>query len=143
MHWFNMATLFVVLTLVGVEFSVSAFTNPAASQLEPESQLKLLSRSALVLGRVMPVWYMASTVLLGIETWLYWRTPDRAILLAADTIWVLTSVASIVFLVPLARRVAEGDADWQRLNRVWDGRHRVRIAAVALAAGLLAYVVVR
>jgi hypothetical protein len=41
MHLFNMATLFVVLTLVGVEFSVSAFVNPAASRLEPESQLKM------------------------------------------------------------------------------------------------------
>ena len=28
MHLFNMATLFVVLTLVGVKFSVSAFMNP-------------------------------------------------------------------------------------------------------------------
>lgn len=143
MHLFNVATLFVVLTLVGVEFSVSAFTNPAASRLEPESQLKMLGRSALVLGKVMPVWYMVSTLLLGIETWLFWQTDGRAILLAADAIWILTSVASIVFLVPLARRVAEGDADWERLNRVWDRRHHVRIAAVAAAAVLLAYVVVR
>jgi hypothetical protein len=57
MHLFNMATLVVVLTLAGVGFSVSAFVNPAASRLEPESQLKMLSRSALVLGKVMPVWY--------------------------------------------------------------------------------------
>ena len=35
MHWLNMATLFVVLTLVGVEFSVSAFVNPAAWRLDP------------------------------------------------------------------------------------------------------------
>jgi hypothetical protein len=62
MHLFNMATLFVVLTLLGVEFSVSAFVNPAASRLEPESHLKMLSRSALVLGKVMPVWYSVSTL---------------------------------------------------------------------------------
>jgi hypothetical protein len=111
MHLFNMATLFVVLTLVGVEFSVSAFVNPAASRLEPESQLKMLSRSALVLGKVMPVWYSVSTLFLGIQTWLC--------------------------------RVAEGAADWQRIHRIWDGRHRVRIAALATAAVLLTYVVVR
>ena len=29
MHLFNMATLFIIVTLVGVEFSVSAFVNPA------------------------------------------------------------------------------------------------------------------
>ena len=143
MHWFNMATVFVVLTLVGVEFSVSAFVNPAAWRLEPEAQLKMLSRFALVLGKVMPVWYPISTVLLGILTWLYWHTPGRAILLTADAIWILTSVASIVLLVPLNSRVAEGAVDWQRIHRIWDRRHRVRIAALAIAAVLLTYVVVR
>ena len=143
MHLFNMATLFVVLTLVGVEFSVSAFVNPAAWRLEPASQLKMLSRFALVLGKVMPIWYPVSTLLLGIQTWLCWRMPGRVILLTADAIWVLTSVASILMLVPLNNRVAEGAADWQRIHRNWDRRHRVRIAALATAAVLLTYAVVR
>jgi uncharacterized membrane protein len=143
MHIVNVATLFVVLTLVGVEFSVSAFVNPAAWRLEPESQLKMLSRSALVLGKVMPVWYPVSTLLFCIQTWLCWHTPGRAILLTAVAIWVLTSVASIFVLVPLASRVAEGAPDWQRIHRIWDRRHRVRIAALATAAVLLTYVVVR
>jgi hypothetical protein len=143
MHWFNMMTLLIILTLVGVEFSVSALMNPAASRLEPESQLKMLSRSALVLGKVMPVWYSVSTLLLGIQTWLLWRTPNRSILLTADAIMVLIAVASIFVLVPLASRVAEGAADWQRINRIWDRRNRVRIAALAIAAVLLVNVVVR
>lgn len=143
MHSFNIATLFIVLTLVGVEFSVSAFVNPAASRLEPEAQLRMLSRFALVLGRVMPVWYPVSTLLFGIQTWLCWRTPGRAILLTADAIWVLASVASVVFLVPLNTRISEGAADWQRIHRIWDLRHRVRIAALSIAAVLLTYVVVR
>jgi uncharacterized membrane protein len=143
MHWFNMTTVFVVLTLVGVEFSVSAFVNPAAWRLEPEAQWKMLSRFALVLGKVMPVWYPVSTLLLAIQTWLSWHIPGRAILLTADAIWVLTSVASILFLVPLNSRVAEGAADWQRIHRIWDRRHRVRIAALATAAVLLISVVAR
>jgi hypothetical protein len=142
MHLFNIATLFVVLTLFGVEFSVSAFVNPAAWRLEAESQLKMLSRLALVLGKVMPVWYPISALLTGIQTWLHWHTPGRAILLTADAIWVLISVASIFVLVPLASRLAEGTADWQRINRIWERRHRVRIAALATAAVLLTYVVV-
>jgi hypothetical protein len=52
-------------------------------------------------------------------------------------------VASILFLVPLNTRVAEGDADWQRIHRIWDKRHRVRTAALAVAAVLFTYVVVR
>lgn len=35
MYLFNMATLFIIVTLVGVEFSVSAFVNPAAWRLDP------------------------------------------------------------------------------------------------------------
>jgi hypothetical protein len=35
MHWFNMAIAFLVVTLFGVEFSVSAFVNPAAGDLNP------------------------------------------------------------------------------------------------------------
>ena len=143
MHLFNTAILLVVLTLLGVEFSVSAFMNPAMWRLEPEAQLKMLSHSALVLGKVMPVWYLVSTLLLGIQTWLYWHTPERAILLAGVAIWVLTSVASIFVLVPLNTRVAECAADWQRTNRIWDRRNRVRIAALATAAVLLTYVIVR
>jgi uncharacterized membrane protein len=143
MHWFNMATVLVVLTLVGVEFSVSAFVNPAAWRLEPEAQLKMLSRFALVMGKVMPIWYPVSTVLLGIETWLWWHMPGRAILLTADAIWILTSMASIFVLVPLNNRVAEGAADWQRSHRIWDRGHRVRIAALAIGAVLLTCVVVR
>ncbi len=83
MHIFNVVTLVVVLTLVGVEFSVSAVVNPAAWRLEPESQLKMLSRFAFVLGKVMPVWYPVSTVLFVIQTWLCWHTPARAILFSS------------------------------------------------------------
>jgi uncharacterized membrane protein len=142
MHVFNVVTLFIVLTLVGVEFSVSAFVNPAASRLESEPQLQILSRLALVLGKVMPVWYPVSTLLFAIQTWLCWHTPGRAILLTADAIWVLTSLASIAFLVPLNTRIAQGSTDWQRIHRIWDRRHRVRIAALSIAAVLLTYVVV-
>lgn len=136
MHLFNVATLFVVLTLVGVEFSVPAFVNPAAWRLEPESQLKMLSRFALVLGKVMPVWYPVSTLLLVIQTSLYWHTPRRATLLAAAVIWMLVSVGSSFLLVPLNNRVAEGAADRQRMHRIWDRRHRVRIAALAVTLAL-------
>ncbi|MEG9437091.1 DUF1772 domain-containing protein [Edaphobacter sp. HDX4] len=142
MHLFNMATDFFILTLVGVEFSVSAFVNPAASRLDPEAQLKMLGRFASVLGRVMPVWYPVCTLMLGIQTWLHWYAPGLGLLLTADAIWVLTSVVSIFFLVPLNSRIAEGVADWQRIHRIWDRRHRMRIAALAIAALLLTDVLV-
>ena len=143
MHLFNMVTVFVVIALVAVEFSVATFVDPAAWRLAPEPQLKLLSRLACVLGKVMPVWYPVSALLLIIQTWLYWHKSGRAVLLTAAAIWLLASLGSIIFLVPLNTRVAEGDPDWQRIHRVWDRRHRVRTAALAIAAVLFTYVVVR
>ena len=142
MHIFNVATIFIVVSLLGVEFSVSAFVNPAAWRLDAEPQLKMLSRFALVLGRVMPVWYPVCSILLGIQTWLRWHAPGLAILLTADALWLVASVASILLLVPLNTRIAKGDADWQRIHRTWDRRHRVRIATLASAAVLLTYVLV-
>jgi uncharacterized membrane protein len=143
MHLFNVATIFSVVTLVGIEFSVSAFVNPAAWRLDPEAQSKMLSRFAFVLGRVMPVWYPVCTLMLGIQTWLGWYRPGLGLLLTADAIWVLTSLASLFFLVPLNSRIAAGAADWQAIHRTWDKRHRARIAALAIAATLLADVLVR
>jgi uncharacterized membrane protein len=142
MHLFNIATVFAVITLAGVEFSVSAFVNPASWRLEPEAQLKMLGRLGSVLGRVMPVWYTACTLILGIQTWIHWHAQGLGLLLTADAIWVLISVVSIFFLVPLSSRVVEGVADWQRINRIWDKGHRVRIAALAIAAVLLTDVLV-
>lgn len=142
MHLFNMVTIFVVVTLIGVEFAVSAFVNPAAWRLDPEPQLKLLSRLALVLGKVMPVWYPVSALLFGIQTWLHWHTAGSVTLLTADALWFLASVGGIFFLVPLNSRIAAGDADWPRIHRIWDGRHRIRTATLAIAALLLTYVLV-
>ena len=143
MHVFNMVTMFTVLTLVGVEFSVSAFLNPAAWRLAPEPQLQMLSRVASVLGKVMPVWYPVCALLLAVQTWLHWHLPGFRILLAADAVWLAVVVATILFLVPLNNRVASGAADWQRAHRTWDSRHRVRVAALAVAAILLSVVLVR
>ncbi len=143
MHLFNIATLFAVFTLVGVEFSVSAFVNPAVWRLAPEPQLSVLSRLASVLGKVMPVWYPACAVLLGLQTWLHWHEPGVEALLTADVIWAIVCVATILFLVPLNSRVAERAADWQTVHHTWDRRHRIRIAALAVAGLLLSYVLVR
>jgi hypothetical protein len=137
MHLFN------VISLITVEFSVSAFVNPAVSRLEPEAQLKMLSRFALVLGKVMPVWYPFCALLFAIQTWLNWHTSERGVLLTADAVWLLASVASILFLVPLNTRIAESAADWQRVHRIWDSRHRVRIVALFIAGVMLTYVLVR
>jgi hypothetical protein len=142
MHAFHVFALFAVVTLVGVEFTVSAFINPAAWRLAPEPQKELLGRLALVLGRVMPVWYPATAVLIAVETWLHWTAASRPLFLAALVLWALACIGSIFFLVPLNTRIAQGAADWQQLHHTWDSRHRIRIATLAAGALALLYALI-
>ena len=142
MHLFDVFTVLVLLLLVGVEFSVSAFVNPSAWRLEPGPQFTMLSHFAAVLGKVMPVWYPAGLILLAVETWLHWHTAGSNLVLAALVLWFLASLGSILFLVPLNNRVIEGGPGWEVIHRTWDSRHRVRIVILAVAAILLTYVVV-
>ena len=143
MHLFHVAAVFVVLLMVGSELSVSAFVDPSAWLLDPEPQSKMLSHYAAVLGKVMPFWYGVGLVLLGVETWLCRHTPDFAILLVASLLWLLATLGSIILLVPLNNQVIAASPGWQAAHRLWDSRHRVRIVALAVAAILFAYVVVR
>lgn len=143
MHWIEMATVFLVISLVGAEFSVSAFVNPSAWRLEPEPQFTILKRLAAVLGRVMPFWYVVCLLLLGVESWLHWHTPAFGVLLTASVLWLLATLGSLAFLVPLNNRVIAGDADWQQVHRTWDRRHRVRVLILFLAAVLLLSAVVQ
>ena len=143
MHLFHVITLIVLLLMVGVEFAISAFVNPSAWRLDLKSQGEFLSHFAAVLGKVMPVWYIAGLLLLGAETWLHRLQPGFNLLLTASTIWLLTTLLTLLFLVPLNNLVIQRAAGWQQAHKTWDTRHRVRILALAVAAVLLAYVVAR
>lgn len=143
MHFLEVVTVCVLLPLVGAEFSVSAFVNPSAWQLEQGAQARMLGRLAQLLGKVMPVWYAAGMILLAVESWTYWHRSDFYVVLAATLLWLAATLGSILFLVPLNNRVIAGGAGWQEAHRSWDRRHRVRIAVLAAASILFASVAVR
>ena len=142
MHLFHVFTVLVLLLMVGVELSVSAFVNPSAWRLDPTPQSTMLSHFAAMLGKVMPVWYPGGLILLGVESWFFRHSAGFDLLVTATVLWFFASLASILFLVPLNNRVIEGAAGWQASHRTWDQRHRVRIVVLAIAATLLTYVVV-
>ena len=143
MHLLNLATTFLLLTLVGAEFSVSAFVNPSAWRLDLRPQADFLSHFATVLGKVMPVWYAAGLILLGLETWVNRHAASVHLLLAASVLWLLATLGSILLLVPLNNHVIAAKAGWQQAHHAWDVRHRVRVAALAIASALFVKVMVR
>ena len=142
MHLFHVFTVLVLLLMVGVELSVSAFVNPSAWRLDPAPQSTMLSHFAAVLGKVMPVWYSSGFILLGVESWFFRHSESFGLVIAATVLWFLASLASILFLVPLNNRVIQAAPGWQAIHRTWDQRHRVRIVVLTVAAILFTYVVV-
>ena len=143
MHLLNVITVFALLLLVGAELSVSVFVNPSAWRLEPGPQSIIIGHLAAALGKVMPVWYAVSFVLLGAETWAFRHTSGLPVLIVAAVLWFLTSLASVLFLVPLNNLVIAGAPGWQEAHRRWDRRHRARVLVLAVVAALLTSVLVR
>lgn len=65
----------------------------------------MMSHFAAVLGKVMPVWYALGLVLLGVESWLFRHQSGFLVLLTSTAIWFLTTLLTILFLVPLNNQV--------------------------------------
>ena len=138
MHLFNVVTIFVIFVLLGVEFCVSAFINPAMRQLDVEPQAKALSIFARLLGGVMPFWYGACLLLLAVQAWLHRGTVAYPLLLTAGVLWLGVIVFTVVVLVPINNRIAaRSAADWQQQHRRWNYLHRLRVLLLAVAAFFL------
>jgi uncharacterized membrane protein len=147
MHLFDILTILCIGLMIGAEFTVSAFINPIVRQLEETAQAKILSLFAALLGKVMPVWYALSLVLLFIEAYLHRHEPALPSLLIAAGIWIAVIVYTIALLVPINNRIAALDpnaqpAGWRQQHKRWDTLHRWRIfflivAMVFLLKGIL------
>lgn len=131
--------------LIGTEFAVSVFINPALQKLDDRAQAMAISLFATRLGRAMPLWYVASLLLLICEVVVQWHAHGNFLLIAASAIWLAVIVLTLFFLVPINNRMMRLDADSfseaaQQEHRRWDTLHRLRVAAlvVAMACFLLA-----
>ena len=128
--------------MIGVEFAVWVFINPALRKLADQSRAQAVLLFARILGKAMPFWYASNLVLLLVE-WMYLRHAWGAPLLAvAAGLWVLAILLSLVFLVPinnrLAREESHATADYaHREHKRWDSLHRVRVVVLGVAMVLL------
>lgn len=137
-------TLLSAALLVGNEFTVGAFINPAFGRLPEQPQAYAARESARVFGRVMPFW-MAANLLLNIL--LVFPVADRHsaswwFYLTAAVLFALVIVFSVVFPVPINNRIATWNPedlpnDWCELRRRWDKFHHARIVLLLSALACL------
>ncbi len=138
MNLLNVATILCIGLLIGAELAVSAFINPVVWKLDLAAQAVAFRLFGRRLGRAMPVWYIASLLLLVSETIAHRHESHVGLLGVAIAFWGAAIAISLLSLVPINNRMVRMDADgWtesaQRELRKWDGLHRVRVAVLAVA----------
>ena len=138
MNLLNIATNLCIGLLIGAEFAVSAFVNPVIWKLDFAAQTAAIRLFARRLGIAMPVWYIASFLLLLWETVIHMHQPTVVLLGTATALWGAAITLSLLLLVPINNRLIRMDADGfkesvQREHRRWDALHRVRIVVLVAA----------
>ena len=138
MDLLNIGTNLCIGLLIGAEFAVSAFVNPVVWKLEPAAQTAAFRLFGRRLGTAMPVWYMASLLLLVVETTAHRHEPGARLLGGAVAIWVAAIALSLACLVPINNRMVRTEADaftedTRRELRKWESLHQVRVLALAIA----------
>ena len=136
MEWLPVLAVVVVGLMVGVELSVAFVVNPIVDRLPGNAGLLARSDGARMLGRVMPFWYITST-LLAAGTAL--SDPEAAVpAWSAVALLLVSVVMSLALLVPINNRSRgwtpeTAPADWREQRGRWDRLHMVRLAVIVAA----------
>lgn len=138
MDLLNIGTILCIGLLIGAELAVSAFINPVVWKLDLAAQATAFRLFGRRLGRAMPVWYIASLLLLVSETITHRHESHVGQLGVAVAFWGAAIALSLLSLVPINNRMVRKDTDEftesaQRELRKWDSLHRVRVFALAIA----------
>jgi uncharacterized membrane protein len=134
----NIATTVCIGLMIGTEFAVSAFINPAQWKLEDRAQMDAIRLFAAKLGSVMPFWYGLGLLLLLAETFVLRHQSHVLMLGLASGLWATVIILTVLFLVPINNRLARFDntaatEKAQREHRKWDTLHRLRVLALTSA----------
>lgn len=134
----SIVTTMCIGLMIGTEFAVSAFVNPILEKLDDSAQAYATRLFARKLGTVMPFWYGLNLVLLIGETITLRQHPGISLLAAADIIWIVVIVLTLILLVPINNRIANMDsatftASLRREHTRWDTLHRWRVLFICVA----------
>ena len=128
--------------LVGVEFAVAVVVNPILRRLPVAASITGRAHGARMLGRVMPFWYIGSTVLVAALAALTWGSTTAAAALVAVGLLLVSVVLSVALLVPINNRSAQWTAEshpenWRELQQRWDRLHTARVGIIVVALVLV------
>ncbi len=98
MNLLNMGTILCFGLLIGAEFAVSAFVNSVLNKLDLAAKVEATRLFARLLGAVMPVWYIASLLLLLSETIIHLHDSVIVWLGVAVAFWSAAIALSLVSL---------------------------------------------
>jgi len=131
--------------MCGSELNVAAFAHPLLKRQPLEIHIPVRSSLAALLGRVMPFWMPASTLLNLLLLLPFGHLGESAWRLsaAAFAIQVFAVVFSLVGPVPINNRIAKWTpgslpGDWSAQEHRWDVLHWWRTCGLVVAFALLA-----
>ena len=138
MNLLNIATILCIGLLIGAELAVSAFINPVVWKLNLAAQATAFRLFGRRLGRAMPVWYIASLLLLVSETITHRQRSHVGLLGVAIAFWGTAIALSLLSLVPINNRMVRTDAggfteSTRRELQKWESIHRVRVSLLTAA----------
>ncbi|GAB3086531.1 anthrone oxygenase family protein [Isoptericola nanjingensis] len=136
MEWLPIVAVVVTGLMVGVELSVAFVMNPIFDSLPDGAGILARAHGGRMLGRLMPFWYIGSTLLVAGTALV---VPDAAVVAwAAVGLLLVSVVLSVTLLVPINDRAktwtAEtAPADHREQATRWDRLHLVRLAVIVAA----------
>lgn len=132
---YDIATAAITAMMVGNELAVAAFIHPQLQRLASKAHAQAAAPIAVVLGRIMPLWYgLALALILGAA---YEHRPisngPGLLLVSAAALWAATIIFTITALVPINNRIAKMNTEqpydgWLQDRARWDRLHQIRVA---------------
>ncbi len=134
----------VLGAMCGSELNVAAFAHPMLNRQSLAVRIPLRSSLAALLGRVMPFWMAASTLLnlLLLLPFAHLNEPAWRLALIAFVIQVGAILFSIAGLVPINNRIKTWTpqslpGNWAAQQHRWDLYHWLRTCALIAAFAIL------
>ena len=141
---FQVLAIVVLGLMCGSELNVAAFAHPTLDRQTTDVHIPVRAGFAVLLGRVMPFWMLASTLLnlLLLFPFAHLGALSTRFAQIAFAIQVFAVIFSLGGPVPINNRIklwtpASLPADWRTQERRWDYYHWFRTAALIVAFVLL------